>query len=399
MKPKQHPAKYSDVLLPVMAEMLAGRVEILDPFAGTGKIVLLREDRASMYGVVRGLKGAKFTLVELESEWAEQAKAQPHFDPLMDTVHIMDARRLPELYALEVDAICTSPAYGNRMADHHDAKDGSRRMTYTHCLGRKLTPGNSGELQWGDAYKALHYEVWYHCVEALRPGGIFVLNCSDHIRGGEVQPVTAFHLEALEKWGLQIVLYAVAVKTPRMRFGQNANLRCASESVTMLWKPTQEGAPVPAEVSATAQQVERLSGIWEAERAEIRTARRLALPEFRAYQAKREAARMALDAAARAGFSPEDHDWCEQYRRDRGAWAKLKRRRRNNYRHNADAQELLESVASQMGRHELKVVAESGDLGAIDRALRSAIQPWLERGRELSDFIVLEQPEEVDPLG
>lgn len=30
------------------------------------------------------------------------------------------------------DAIITSPTYGNRMADHHDARDNSRRLTYRH---------------------------------------------------------------------------------------------------------------------------------------------------------------------------------------------------------------------------------------------------------------------------
>ena len=48
------------------------------------------------------------------------------------------------------DMVVTSPTYGNRMADHHNAKDGRRRITYTHNLGRTLTPGNSGAMQWGE---------------------------------------------------------------------------------------------------------------------------------------------------------------------------------------------------------------------------------------------------------
>ena len=35
-----HPARYTDVLLPVMAAMLKGRRRILDPFAGAGTTVL-----------------------------------------------------------------------------------------------------------------------------------------------------------------------------------------------------------------------------------------------------------------------------------------------------------------------------------------------------------------------
>ena len=41
-----------------------------------------------------------------------------------------DARRLHYLDAT-FDAICTSPTYGNRMADHHNARDSSPRLTPT----------------------------------------------------------------------------------------------------------------------------------------------------------------------------------------------------------------------------------------------------------------------------
>ena len=100
------------------------------------------------------------------------------------------------------DAICTSPTYGNRMADHHNARDASPRHTYRHVLGRPLTRGNSGALQWGDGiageeYRALHVAVWTECRRVLKPGGIFVLNVKDHIRGGVLQEVTKWHSVAL----------------------------------------------------------------------------------------------------------------------------------------------------------------------------------------------------------
>ena len=57
------------------------------------------------------------------------------------------------------DAICTSPTYGNRMADHHEARDGSPRDTYRHVLGRPLTPGNSGALHWGDGIAGEEYRL------------------------------------------------------------------------------------------------------------------------------------------------------------------------------------------------------------------------------------------------
>lgn len=59
------------------------------------------------------------------------------------------------------DAICVSPVYGNRVSDSHNAKDGSKRVTYTHMLGRKLTDGNTGCLQWGEKYKQAHQEEHY----------------------------------------------------------------------------------------------------------------------------------------------------------------------------------------------------------------------------------------------
>jgi hypothetical protein len=83
--------------------------------------------------------------VELEPEWASQ---HPR-------TMVGDARALP-LPDATFDMVVTSPTYGNRMTDHHNAKDGSRRITYTHNLGRTLTPGNSGAMQWGEDYRQLH---------------------------------------------------------------------------------------------------------------------------------------------------------------------------------------------------------------------------------------------------
>ena len=60
-----HPATYTDALLPIMAELLpAGPAKILDPFAGTGKIARLRQ----------WLPQAEFFGYEIESEWADLAR-------------------------------------------------------------------------------------------------------------------------------------------------------------------------------------------------------------------------------------------------------------------------------------------------------------------------------------
>jgi tRNA G10 N-methylase Trm11 len=216
-EPPPHPARYSAALVPVLAAALAPAEEyrrLLDPFAGVGGIHRLREF------------GHHTTGVELEPEWAHQ-----HPD-----TRVGDARLVGEMFAPgEFDAVATSPAYGNRMADHHTARDDSYRRTYRHLLGRPLPYGNGGGLQWGPAYRDLHAEVWAAVVRLLRPGGRFVLNCRDHTRAAVRQEVTAWHLEVLTGLGLEL-LEVQEVSTPGFRFGANAAARWP-EVVAILTRP------------------------------------------------------------------------------------------------------------------------------------------------------------------
>ena len=210
----RHPAPYTDTLLPILAEFLpAGRAKILDPFAGTGKIARLRS----------WLPQAEFFGYEIEPEWADQAREAGCVCTTGDSrqMHYPD-----DMF----DAICTSPTYGNRMADHHNARDGSPRHTYRHTLGRPLTPGNSGALQWGEEYRTLHLAVWTECRRVLKPGGILVLNVKDHIRGGVLQEVTTWHAVTLLLLGL-ICINRVRVPCPGQRHGANGHLRVDYESV------------------------------------------------------------------------------------------------------------------------------------------------------------------------
>jgi tRNA G10 N-methylase Trm11 len=160
--------------------------------------------------------------VEIEPEWAA-----------MDWRTVVgDATALP--FPDDVfDVVATSPCYGNRLADHHEAKDGSVRHSYTHDLGRRLHPNNAGQLHWGEAYRDLHDRAWRESVRVLRPGGRFLLNISDHVRKGAVQPVTAWHVETLKGLGLVVVDHW-ELSTPRLRFGANANTRVDCESVVVL---------------------------------------------------------------------------------------------------------------------------------------------------------------------
>lgn len=215
----KHPAKYSDNFIEIFASLLNKydcRV-ILDPFAGTGKIGLVKK---------YGFDGIIYAN-EIEYEWLFPNNYK------CDYILFKDAENI-DIYN-KFDAIVTSPTYGNRMADHHNARDSSKRITYTHFLGHDLNSENTGKMQWGKRYRDKHEKIYKNLYHTLKQDEIFIINISNHIRNGKEQNVVKWHVETLCNIGFE-VLEEISVKTNRMKFGRNFDKRVQYEEIVVLRK-------------------------------------------------------------------------------------------------------------------------------------------------------------------
>ena len=258
----KHPAKFSKPILDILAAIVreeAARskfhLDVLDPFAGVGGIHQLEnfDERINTTGI------------EIESEWVlagppcrtcggagggmvRNGMDQADFDWEDCTIcggsgaktMIGNALHLPMQWTGAFHVVATSPTYGNRMADHHDAKDDSKRMTYKHVLGHDLHPDNSGQLHFGDKYKTFHIAAWHEVTRVLvtpdplrvpRPeGGLFILNVSDFIKSRQVVPVCDWHCEYILSLGYDLE-QEHNVPTNRLRYGANHSARVTHEKV------------------------------------------------------------------------------------------------------------------------------------------------------------------------
>jgi tRNA G10 N-methylase Trm11 len=207
-----HPAVFSKQIMEFLPSLVDEQTHtVLDPFAGTGKIhdIDFSQSASQIYTI--GL--------EIEPEWAHLRKG----------TFVGNARYLP-FRSHSIDAVITSPAYGNRLADKHNASDGSVRRSYKHDLGRDLHADNAGGFQWGQQYRTFHGHVWQECFRVIKPSGRLILNISDHIRKGERQPVSSWHLSCL--LGLGFVLTDChRVSTNRLREGANSLARIDGEFI------------------------------------------------------------------------------------------------------------------------------------------------------------------------
>lgn len=217
-KPKfRHPAKFSAALMPIIAAHIQPGTLCLDPFGGTGG----RLAQAALQNRAR--------VIINEIQWKVLFTAA--------STRRTNANALYLPYSSNsLDAIITSPTYGNRMADKYT--DGSRRNTYRAAFGddEELHFHNTGAMQWGNLYRSVHAQAWQEAARVLKSGGTFLLNISDHIRAGKLIPVSRWHCETLQANDL-VLLETHTVTTPRNRQGENGDKRAACEYIFVFQKP------------------------------------------------------------------------------------------------------------------------------------------------------------------
>lgn len=254
-RPVKHPAKFSDEIVTVLDRLIRaeqrrlGRpVLVYDPFAGVGRVHRLAVERG-------GDRIVQTVGSEIQASWASLHDRTIHADSLRLMRRWADHRHLvvevADLIGVDplrvfdgFDVVATSPCYGNRFADKHDAQDGSTRRSYAHdlrAMGDDLAPDSAGGLAWGPAYWQFHAEAYRLIRGVLRPpsdadpsGGLLLLNVSDFVKAKAIVPAALWHRGAAHGAGfIEIGERPRFVETPRMTYGENSD-RAPSEVVYRL---------------------------------------------------------------------------------------------------------------------------------------------------------------------
>lgn len=211
-----------------MIEKLVTRwaLPVHDPFAGTGERLKSVCSRA----------GREFSGTEIEPEFIET-----------DLVKVGDATD-PLSYPNKPVLIVTSPTYANGVNDHFNAGDTSKRYTYRSALGRDLDERNTGRYGFrsGKSSFAKYWNLNRLAVEIWASRSFpVVINISDFISGGKRVPMTVYWKDLLRNNNYHI-LEEIPVVTPRMRNGENRDVRVPTELVFVAeQKPSGVPAVVP----------------------------------------------------------------------------------------------------------------------------------------------------------
>lgn len=204
-KEVDHPAKFTSNQIEQIASAIAEEfgddkaIKILDPYAGVGKVYELQE-----YGhFVQG--------IEIELEWARQ-----HPNTVCDDSH----RWMSLVYRNSFHAVVTSYVFPNRMTDHHNAKDGSKRHSYKHYLGRDPSKGSSATLGWGKKWRQFHREGFRLMSRVVKKNGLIIIDSKNCYKKGELVMVNEWTIRTLAKMGFPL-LQVRPVFTRGLTHGKN----------------------------------------------------------------------------------------------------------------------------------------------------------------------------------
>lgn len=229
--PKGHPARFSDEVIELFAEILSheypvwfGRPMLFDPFAGTGEAL---EDLAKRLDM-------SYAGLEIEPEF-------------INAINIIEGDATdPDCYPAPPFVIITSPAYPNGMSDSWVMSDGSKRYTYQRAkndlVGKhvELHPNNQGRYGYRGTRRggrsARRDKYWSIAREAAAnwwQADVVLLNVSDFKHSnGQIEPlVTDWRCLLKEHGWTNLIEHPVA--TQRMRNGENADQRVDHEVIVV----------------------------------------------------------------------------------------------------------------------------------------------------------------------